>query len=83
MAIRYRGKRAGSRNADIVAALREAAGASAPVDPHMAIKRKAAEISTMMALLHGGDWSVLVDHQARLVIVAPSIPPVGEGTILR
>ena len=59
-----------TRNEGIVADLRNAAGAGAPLDPRMIIKRKAAEISTAMALLHGGHWRVRVDHQEGLVMVA-------------
>lgn len=59
-----------TRNHEIVAGLRDAAGAVAPLDPHTVVKRKAAEISVMMALLHGGDWGVLVDHASGLVAIA-------------
>lgn len=58
-----------TRNAEIVAGLREAAGAAAPIDPHTLIKRKAAEVSTAMALIHGGDWRVVVDHETPMVLV--------------
>ncbi len=58
-----------TRNHEIVAGLRDAAGAAAPLDPKMVIKRKAAEISIQMALLHGGDWRVVVDHQIPMVLV--------------
>lgn len=73
MAIEYRQQFA-SRNHEIVAHLREAAGAVAPLDPHIVVKRKAAEISTAMALLHGGDWRVEIDHQAGFVLVSPRLP---------
>lgn len=59
-----------ARNEAIVSGLRIAAGAGAPIDPKMVIKRKAAEISTAMALLHGGHWRVRVDHQEGLVTIA-------------
>ena len=45
------------------------AGAAAPMDPMMVVKRKAAEISTAMALLHGGDWRVQIDHEVGLVAI--------------
>lgn len=64
--------RFGSRNEEIVAGLIEAAGAVAPLDPIIVIKRKAAEISTAMALLHGGDWRVVIDHQSPLVLIRPA-----------
>ena len=74
MAISHRIRaRYGSRNEEIVAELREAAGAVAPLDPKLVIKRKAAEISTAMALLHGGDWQVQIDHREGLVLVAPRL----------
>ncbi|TPM39343.1 hypothetical protein FJ951_26920 [Mesorhizobium sp. B2-2-3] len=58
-----------SRNEQIVANLRALAGASAPIDPEMLVKRKAAEIAIAMALLHGGDWMTHVDHDAGVVFV--------------
>ena len=47
-----------TRNDEIVAGLFQSAGAVAPAPPEIVIKRKAAEISTLMALIHGGDWRV-------------------------
>lgn len=70
MAIRHQIKaRYLSRNDEIVAGLRDAAHAVAPLDPKMVVKRKAAEISTAMALLHGGDWRVQIDHREGLVLI--------------
>lgn len=66
-------QRYATKNEEIVAGLRELAGAAAPLDPMIVIKRKAAEISTAMALLHGGDWRIEIDHQARFVLVAPRL----------
>lgn len=62
-----------TRNDEIVAGLRKAAGAVAPLDPKIIVKRKAAEISTAMALLHGGDWQVQIDHQEGFVLVSPRL----------
>lgn len=59
-----------TRNEEIIAGLIEAAGAVAALDPKTVVKRKAAEISTTMALLHGGHWRVQIDHEVGLVIVA-------------
>lgn len=73
MAIKY-GARYETRNHEIVAGLRQAVGAGAPVDPITTIKRKAAEISTAMALLHGGDWRVQIDHEDGLVLIARRLP---------
>jgi hypothetical protein len=73
MAISHRiQKRYATRNEEIVAGLRDAAGAAAPLDPYVVIKRKAAEISTAMALIHGGDWMAQVDHDLRLVVIRPA-----------
>ena len=47
-----------TRNEEIVAKIREAAGAAPPIDPRMRAKRLVAEIATLMALVHGGDWRV-------------------------
>lgn len=52
-----------TRNHEIVAGIIEAAGGVPPLDPHTVIKRKTAEIAVMMALLHGGDWCMQIDHQ--------------------
>lgn len=60
-----------TRNDAIVAHLRETAGAVAPLDPRMVVKRRAAELSTAMALIHGGDWQVQIDHSVPLVLVRP------------
>lgn len=59
-----------TRNEEIVAGLFEAAGAVAPAPPETVIKRKAAEISTLMALIHGGDWRVQIDHEDGLIVIA-------------
>lgn len=61
-----------TRNHEIVASLRKAAGATAPLDPHIVVKRKAAELSSAMALLHGGDWQVQIDHEIPLVLIRPA-----------
>lgn len=56
-----------TRNEEIVAEIREAAGASPPIDPRMRAKRLVAEIATLMALLHGGDWRVQFEPENGLV----------------
>lgn len=58
-----------TRNEAIVAKLRAEAGADAPIDPHMRIKKKTAELAYLMALIHGGDWSVQIDHEVGLIAV--------------
>lgn len=59
-----------TRNDEIVARLRAEVGADAPVDPIMAIKKKTAELAYQLALLHGGDWQVQIDHQVGFVMVS-------------
>lgn len=64
-------QRYATRNEEIVAKLREAAGASPPIDPRMKIKRLTAEVAALMALLHGGEWQIEIDHSLPLVMVVP------------
>lgn len=59
-----------TKNEQIVAELREAAGATPPMDQRTVIKRKAAEISAAMALLHGGDWRVQIEPENGIVLIA-------------
>ena len=63
-----------TRNDQIVAELFESAGATAPSDPETTIKRKAAEIAIAMAVLHGGDWRIEIDHEAGFVLIDPRLP---------
>ncbi len=70
MAIEYQPRpRYASKNHEIIANLRESVGAQPPADPEVIIKRKTAELAAAMALLHGGDWRVRIDHQEGLVMV--------------
>lgn len=72
MAIEHRIKpKFKTRNEQIVARLRAEAGADAPIDPHMRVKKRVAEVAYLMALIHGGDWRVQIDHDARLVLIVP------------
>ena len=59
-----------TRNEQIVADLRNAAGVGPPIDPEMKVKRLTAEVAIEMALLHGGEWRVRIDHQEGFVMVA-------------
>lgn len=45
------------------------AGTMWPTDPARRIERDAASIATAMALIHGGEWRVQIDHLAGLVTV--------------
>lgn len=59
-----------TRNEEIVANLFEAAGATPPAPPEIVVKRKAAEVSCLMALIHGGDWRVVIDHDHQFVSIS-------------
>lgn len=62
------------RQARTVASIRTAAGAGAPRDPYMQVKKHAALIATDMALIHGGDWRVQIDHEVGAVFVVRRLP---------
>lgn len=64
-----------TRNHEIIAELRELAGAAAPVDPYMAIKRKTAELAVLMAQVHGGEYRHQIDHEDGSVVVRRRCPP--------
>lgn len=72
MAIEFK-PRFKTKNDEIVAGLISGAGGVPSLDPHTVIKRKAAEISTAMALIHGGDWRVEIDNQGGFVLIAPRL----------
>lgn len=57
-----------------VAKLRAEAGAGAPIDPMVKVKRLTAEVAIQMALLHGGDWKPVVDHEKGYVLVSRRPP---------
>jgi hypothetical protein len=52
-----------NRKEEIVADLLYGTGGATENEMQTVIKRKAAEISIAMAVLHGGDWRVQVDHE--------------------
>lgn len=52
-----------------VARLRAEAGADGPIDPHMRIKKKVADLAYLMALVHGGDWRIEIDHDLGYVVI--------------
>lgn len=71
MAIVHRIKPRYRTKADqIIAELRSSVGAGPPVDPAMKVKRLTAEVAIQMALLHGGDWKVQIDHPEGFVLVS-------------
>lgn len=59
-----------TRNEQIVAELREAAGAAPPIDPAMRVKRLVAEVAIMMALLHGGEWKVEFQPEKGFLLIS-------------
>lgn len=69
VAIKYEPRYA-TRNDEIVAGLREAAGAGPPIDPHMRVKKLTAEVAIQMALCHGGDWRVQYEPENGLILIA-------------
>lgn len=72
MSIHHRIKpRYPSRQHEIIANLRAEVGAGPPIDPYMKVKRLTAEVAVTMALVHGGEWRVVVDHDAPMVLIRP------------
>lgn len=61
-----------TKQEETVGEIMESAGALSSLDPEVVIKRKAAEVSYLMALLHGGDWRVEIDHENLFVLVTPA-----------
>lgn len=53
-----------------VAKLRAEARADPPIDPHMRIKKRVAEVAYLMALIHGGDWRVQIEPENGIVLIA-------------
>lgn len=52
---------------ETVADLLYGTGVKSEDEMEAVIKRKAAEISIAMAILHGGDWRVQIDHEEPFV----------------
>lgn len=59
-----------TKNDAIVARLRAEAGADAPRDPKMMIKKRTAELAYLMALVHGGEWRVEGDQEIGYVLIS-------------
>lgn len=66
-----------TKQEETVGEIMEAAGALSSLDPEVVIKRKAAEVAYLMALMHGGEWRVEIDHQRGFVLIAPQLPGAG------
>lgn len=58
-----------NRKEEIVADLLYSAAGATEGELEAVIKRKAAEISIAMAVLHGGEWRVQIDHEDGFVHV--------------
>lgn len=59
-----------TRNEELVAKIRADAGAEAPIDPIVKIKKKASDLALLMALVHGGDWRVMISPDDGFVLVS-------------
>lgn len=59
-----------SRNHEIVASLRDAAGAGPPIDPEVRAKRLIAEAAILLALSRGGDWRLQFQPDRGVIVIA-------------
>ena len=59
-----------TKNEEIVGELASSNGALCASDPKAIVKRTAAEVAYLMALLNGGEWKVRIDHDEGLVVIA-------------
>lgn len=59
-----------SKAEETVAELLYGTGVKTEEEMETVIKRKAAEISIAMAILHGGEWRVKIDHDQQFVTVS-------------
>lgn len=55
---------------EIVGDLIESSGAISALDTRAILKRKAAEVAYLMALMNGGDWRVKIDHDEGFVTIS-------------
>lgn len=60
-------RRYASKSEETVADLLYGTGVKTEEEMETVIKRKAAEISIAMAILHGGEWRVQIDHDEPFV----------------
>lgn len=56
-----------SKSEETIADLLYGTGVKTEEEMETVIKRKAAEISIAMAILHGGEWRVQIDHEGPFV----------------
>lgn len=59
-----------NKTEETVGELINSTGALSSSDPKAVLKRKAAEVAYLMALLNGGEWKVRIDHDEGLVLIA-------------
>ncbi len=59
-----------TKSEETVADLLYGTGVKSEEEMETVIKRKAAEISIAMAILHGGEWRVTIDHEDGIVVVS-------------
>lgn len=64
-----------SRNQEIVDQIRRQAGAVPQGDLRTVAEQRANELAATMALLHGGDWRVQIDHLHSIVVVTRVLAP--------
>lgn len=62
-----------------IAKLKAGTRADSLSDPNMRIKKRVAEVACLMALIHGGDWRVQIDHEEGFVYVTRRLRQYGTG----
>lgn len=84
MAIIHQIRRKYDTKADeIVAELLYGPGVGTEQEMQTVIKRKAAEISIAMAILHGGEWRVQIDHEEPFVHITRRLKRNRQSTATR
>ncbi len=68
---------------EIVADLLYGTGGKTEEEMEVIIKRKAAEISIAMAILHGGEWRVQIDHDEPFVHITRRLKRNRQSTATR
>lgn len=59
-----------NKTEETVGELINSTGALSSSDPKAVLKRKAAEVAYLMALLNGGEWQVTIDHDLGFVTIS-------------
>lgn len=72
-----------TKQEETVGEIMEAAGALSSLDPEVVIKRKAAEVAYLMALMHGGEWRVQIDHEEPFVHITRRLKRNRQSTARR